>query len=190
MSRPAHAVSYDALCRLVSSNGFLTATLVLAAVLRAVHIFALKKLPVFDVLILDSWMYDEWAQRIASSDWLGGARAFYMDPLYPYFLAVLYRLFGRDLLVVRLVQASLGVGTCALVAVLGRRVAGRSVGNVAALLMAVSRPAIFQEGEIEKTALGMFLVTAALVLALRPSLRSRFAAGATMGLAALARGNC
>jgi 4-amino-4-deoxy-L-arabinose transferase-like glycosyltransferase len=147
------------------------------------------KLPVFDVLILDSWMYDDWAKRIASGDWLGGARAFYKDPLYPYFLAVIYRLFGHDLLSVRIIQAGLGVGTCALVAVLGRRVASKTVGNVAALLMAVCRPAIFQEGEIEKTALGLFLVTGALVFALGTSLRSKFAAGATIGLSALARGN-
>jgi 4-amino-4-deoxy-L-arabinose transferase-like glycosyltransferase len=189
MSHPGYVVSYDVLRRFVSSNGFLVATLALAAILRVSHVMSLMRLPVFDALILDSWMYDEWAMRIISGDWLSGQHAFYMDPLYAYFLAAIYWLFGRDLLLVRLVQSGLGVGTCALVAVLGRRVGGRSIGNVAALLMAVCRPAIFQEGEIEKTALGIFLVTAALVFALRPSLRSGFAAGATIGLAALARGN-
>ncbi|MBI4522604.1 MAG: glycosyltransferase family 39 protein [Deltaproteobacteria bacterium] len=189
MSCPASAVSHNPLRRFVSSNSFLAGTLALAAVLRVAHILSLMRVPVFDVLILDSWMYDEWAKRIASGDWLGGQRAFYMDPLYPYFLAVLYWLFGRELLLVRVVQAVFGVGTCALVAALGRGVASRTVGNIAALLLAVCRPAIFQEGEIEKTALGMFLVTAAIFLALRKSLGSTFAAGAIMGLAALVRGN-
>jgi 4-amino-4-deoxy-L-arabinose transferase-like glycosyltransferase len=182
-------VSHDVLRRFVSSSNFLAATLVLAAVLRVAHIISLMRLPIFDVLILDSWMYDEWAKRIASGDWLGGPRVFYMDPLYPYFLAVLYRLIGRDLLIIRLLQAGMGVGTCALVAALGRRVASKAVGNIAALLMAVCRPEIFQEGEIEKTALGVFLVTGALLLALGPSLRSKFAAGLAIGLSALTRGN-
>jgi tetratricopeptide (TPR) repeat protein len=134
-------------------------------------------------------MYDNWAQRIAAGDWMGGINTFYQDPLYPYFLAGMYSLFGRDLLFVRLVQAALGVATCALVAVIGRRVGGRTVGHLAAFLLAVYKPAIFQEGEVEKTALGVFLVTAALTLAMRDSPGSRLAAGSLLALASLARGN-
>lgn len=189
LTRLPPACQYNTIHGLVSSNAFLAATLIMAGVLRVAHIVSLMRLPIFEVLILDSWMYDEWAKRIASGEWLGGARPFYMDPLYPYFLAVLYRLFGRDLLIVRLLQAAMGVGTCALVAILGRRVASKAVGNVAALMMAVCRPEIFQEGEIEKTALGVFLVTASLVLALGRSLRSKFAAGLVVGLSALTRSN-
>jgi len=176
------------LSRAVSSKAFLTLTLLLAACLRLGHVLALRRLPLFDVLGVDSWMYDTWARRIAGGDWLG-ARAFYMDPLYPYFLAVLYRLFGRDLMLVRLVQVALGVATCGLVAAMGRRIAGRVAGHVGALLLAVYVPAIFQEGEVEKTALGVFLVTAALTLAMRPSVAARLGAGLTLGLAALTRGN-
>jgi tetratricopeptide (TPR) repeat protein len=163
--------------------------MVLAAALRAAHVLALQKLPIFDVLILDSWMYDVWAQRIASGDWLGGPRPFYQDPLYPYFLAAVYKVVGRDLLVVRWLQVGLGVATCGLVGVIGRRVGGALAGNVAALLFAVYRPEIFQEGELEKTALSVFLVTAALWLALRQEVGARLAAGVALGLAALTRGN-
>jgi 4-amino-4-deoxy-L-arabinose transferase-like glycosyltransferase len=177
------------MARAVSSNAFLAAVLGLAAILRVAHILALRHLPLFDWLILDSWMYDDWARRIAAGDWMGGQRAFYQDPLYPYFLAGIYRLFGRDLLLVRLVQAALGVGTCGLVAVIGRRIAGRAVGHLAAFFVAVYKPAIFQEGEVEKTALGVFLVAAALALAMQASLGPRLAAGAVFGLAALTRGN-
>ena len=173
----------------VSSNEFLVATLSLAASLRVAHILALRRLPLFDGLILDSWMYDDWARRIAAGDWMGGHRAFYQDPLYPYFLAGMYLLFGRDLLLVRLVQAALGVATCGLVAAIGQRVGGRAVGHLAAFFLAIYKPAIFQEGEIEKTALGVFLVTAALTLAVRGSLGARLGAGACLGLATLTRGN-
>jgi 4-amino-4-deoxy-L-arabinose transferase-like glycosyltransferase len=175
--------------RVISSNEFLAATLSLAASLRVAHILALRHLPLFDGLILDSWMYDDWARRIAAGDWMGGERVFYQDPLYPYFLAGMYVLFGRDLLLVRLVQAAFGVVTCGLVAAIGRRVGGRTVGHLAAFFLAIYKPAIFQEGEVEKTALGVFLLTAALALAMRASLGARLAAGAALGLASLTRGN-
>ena len=49
----------------LSSNLFLALVLLLGACLRIGHIYALQRLPLFDVLIVDSWMYDDWAQRIA-----------------------------------------------------------------------------------------------------------------------------
>jgi tetratricopeptide (TPR) repeat protein len=178
-----------ALARALSSNAFLVAALVLAAALRVGHLVALARLPLFDSLILDSETYDAWARRIAAGDWMGGERAFYMDPLYPYLLAAVYAAVGRDLLVVRLLQAALGVATCGLAAAIGRRVGGSAVGNLAALLLALYGPAIFQEAEIEKTALGVFLATGAIALVLRDSVASRLGAGAAFALAALARAN-
>ncbi len=188
MSRFSHLTPV-ALARAISSNEFLTATLSLAASLRVAHILALRRLPLFDGLIIDSWVYDDVAQRIAAGNWMSGERAFYHDPLYSYFLAGIYLLFGRDLLIVRLVQAALGVATCGLLAVIGRRIAGRAVGNLAAFFFAIYKPAIFNEGEFEKTALGVFLVTAALALSMHASLGSRVSAGVALGLASVTRGN-
>src|SRR6185503_18142953 len=93
--------------------------LALAAALRLAHVWALRDTPWFEHLVVDPGYYDLWAQHIAAGNWLGGDRAFYMDPLYPYVLGGLYRLFGRDLLAVRLVQVAMSVGSCALVARLG-----------------------------------------------------------------------
>ena len=36
---------------------------------------------------------------------------FFVDPLYPYFLGVVYTFVGHDLLVVRLIQMLIGVAT-------------------------------------------------------------------------------
>jgi tetratricopeptide (TPR) repeat protein len=166
----------------------LLAILALAAALRLAHVLAMRRLPLFEDLVVDSAVYDAWASRIVSGDWIGSG-AFYQDPLYPYFLAGLYSAFGRDLLLVRVVQIALGVATCALVATIATRAAGRVAGNVAALLLAVYRPAIFQEGELEKTALGVFLLTAVLALMTSSRRGAKVAAGAVLGLAALTRGN-
>jgi len=169
--------------RFFSSNAFLVSILILAAALRIAHLLSLRNLPLFDNLILDSRFYDEVAQRIAAGDWLNGNHVFYTDPLYPYVVALIYRFVGHDVLVVRLFQVALGVMTCGLVAVMGRRLGGKPVGNLAALMLAVYKPSIFQEAEFEKTALGVFLITLSLMFAMRKSFRAYFAAGISLGLA-------
>ncbi len=181
----------ERILRALSSRACLAVILIVAALLRVAHVLALRPLPLFDRLIIDSELYDAWAQRIAGGDWLTRILdgPFYMDPLYPYFLGAVYRLAGRDVLVVRLLQVAFGVATCWLVARLATRLHGALAGNVAAALLAAFGPSIFQEGEFEKTALGVFLATAALLLFLRISWRSQLAAGAVFGLAALTRGN-
>ncbi|HXX81929.1 MAG TPA: tetratricopeptide repeat protein [Thermodesulfovibrionales bacterium] len=163
--------------------------LLLAAVLRVGHVLSLIHLPLFESLMLDSQLYDQWAQRIADGDWIGGDSAFYMDPLYSYTLALLYRVFGHNLLLVRLFQAALGVATCGLVCSIGYRIGGKAVGTIAALIVALYQPLIFEGAEIEKTALGVFLITVSLAFAIQGSVASKFGAGVSLALAALTRGN-
>ena len=99
-----------------------------ALAIRLILIWQLKGAPVFVHLMGDSRAYDEWAQKIAAGDWLGTG-VFYQAPLYPYVIGTLYALFGRDLLFVRLVQAVLGAGSCALVAAAGVKWFGRQIGR-------------------------------------------------------------
>src|SRR5207249_9044332 len=87
----------------------------------------------------------------------------------------------------RLVQVALGAGSCALVAVIGRRVGGAAIGALAALGFALYKPDTFYVAEVDKTCLSVFLTAAALALALGPPLPARFAGGFTLGLAALTR---
>jgi tetratricopeptide (TPR) repeat protein len=179
------------LARLFGQRAALPAILALAGLLRLAHVLALRRAPFFDNLVLDPRFYDDWAQRLAAGDWLGRADGpFFVDPLYAYFLGVLYAVVGRSLLLVRLVQAALGVGTVWLTARVGRRVLGSSaLGNFAALLMAAFLPAVHAEAAVEKTALATFLLALAADLYLDPSRRAAVASGVALGFAALARGN-
>jgi len=172
----------------LSAGWILPAILALAAVFRLSHVAALSSTPFFDHLGLDCLVYDEWAQRIAAGDWMGD-RIFYQDPLYPYFLGVIYALFGRTLMLVYVLQVAFGVGTCWLTALLGRRIFGVAVGNLAGLMAAVFTPSIFYEVQIEKTFLSVFLVAAFLVLVLDRRTAMRAAAGAVLALASLTRAN-
>jgi hypothetical protein len=76
-----------------------------ALLIRFLHVWQLSRSPFFDALLGDAHGYDEWARRIAGGEWIG-TDVFYQAPLYPYFLGVIYKLFGHSLLVVRIIQAA------------------------------------------------------------------------------------
>jgi tetratricopeptide (TPR) repeat protein len=174
----------------LSAEAALPAILSLAALLRMAHGVALMSSPFFAGLELDHRYYDQWALGLAHGDSTASSGVFFVDPLYAYFLAAIYRVLGHNLLWPRVAQLLLGVATCLLVARIARRVLGSVArGNLAALAYALFVPAIFYEGEIEKTALGVFLFTLALALFLRREPRARLASGLALGAAILARGN-
>jgi Flp pilus assembly protein TadD len=166
---------------------------VCAFTLRCLYLWQISDTPFFDLRLGDADAYHEWARRIAAGDWLGDG-VFYQAPLYPYFLAVLYRTIGDGVLAVRLVQALLGATSCALLAAAGVSLFGRT-GAIAGLLLAIYPPAIYFDAMLDKASLMTSLTTALLALLVtrdpstrRPALRS-FAAGVVLGLLTLTREN-
>jgi tetratricopeptide (TPR) repeat protein len=138
----------------------------IAFAVRLVHILQIRRAPFFSVLMGDSRGYDEWAQRIAGGDWLGHD-VFYQAPLYPYMLGVIYAVFGRHLLLVRIVQAAIGSASCALVALAVRRLFPARAAIVAGVVMALYAPAIFFDGLLQKSVLDVFFVSLSLWLIAR-----------------------
>lgn len=164
------------------------AIVALAIALRLAHVVSLRHTPWFDQLVVDPAYYDAWAQRLAAGHWFGD-RPFYMDPLYPYVLGVLYAACGRSLLVARLFNVALSGVACGLMATIGRRLAGQRAGWIAALGFALYKPEIFYAGELDKTTLSVMLTTAALAFGLDDRRGARVAAGVALGLATLTRAN-
>jgi tetratricopeptide (TPR) repeat protein len=164
-----------------------------ALLLRLLHVWQLDSSPFSDVLLGDARGYDEWAVRLAAGDWIG-TDVFYQAPLYPYFLGVLYATFGRDLLVVRLVQAGIGSTACVLLGIAGTRVFSPRAGLIAGMGLALYAPAIFLDALIQKSTLDVFFVClvlcAAAGLLAEPRRLSRWAAmGAALGALCLTREN-
>ena len=87
-----------------------------ALALRLLHVWALERAPLAELLLGDASAYDAWARRIAAGDWLG-REVFYQAPLYPYLLGVWYALAGPGLLALRALQAVLGAAACAVLGV-------------------------------------------------------------------------
>jgi len=134
-----------------------------AFVVRFIHVMQIRPALFFSVLMGDSRGYDEWAQRIARGDWLGG-EVFYQAPLYPYLLGSIYAIAGRHLLLVRIVQIVIGSASCALLGLAAARLFSRRAGVIAGLMLALYAPAIFFDGLLQKSVLDVFFVCLALWL--------------------------
>lgn len=136
----------------------------------------------------DSMFYDQMARGGFTPD-----RAYFHSPLYQWFLAGIYAVVGRDLVVVRLLQHALGVVTALIVTDLGWRVLGRwRPAVVGGLLYALAGPPTFYEGHLLVDALVPPLVAGTTWLAIRelerPSPRRALGVGIALGVGALARG--
>lgn len=156
----------------------------IALATRLVYLWQISHAPFFRLRIGDADAYHRWALRIAAGDWRSDG-VFYQAPLYPYLLALVYRVLGDGVAMVRMVQAVVGAGACVLLAAAGIELFG-DIGVLAGALLAIYPPAIFLDGLLEKSALVTFL-TAALLLALAG--RRNFLTGVTLGLLTLTREN-
>jgi 4-amino-4-deoxy-L-arabinose transferase-like glycosyltransferase len=145
----------------------------------------------------DARHYHGQAWEIAAGDWLGH-EVFYLAPLYPYALGLLYAILdsstGSGTLGATMVfQALLGAGSVLLIASLGRRFGGRTVGLLAGASAALYEPFIYQESLVMPTALVLFTHVLALRLFIaandRPDFRLWPIAGFGLGVASLAHGS-
>lgn len=175
-----------------SDLAVLTGLFVLALILRLTHLLTILDAASFRYPIIDLAMYDGWARRIASGSLVGEA-PFFLDPLYPYFVALIYDLVGPGPIGVGLVQSVLGALVPPLLYRATLRWFDRPTALLAGVIAALFLPSIYWSGFLMKPALTLFLVTMSLTLcswalAGGPP-RSWLLAGLTMTLAGLTRGN-
>lgn len=166
----------------------------LAFVLKLVYVVQSSDALHVRVPVMDSKYYDDTAQQIASGNLLQ-REAFFMGPLYPYFLSLVYLIFGREFMIVRILQILAGSASVALTFVIGKQVFRPSVALLGAVMLMFYGAITFYEGLILMTWLGTILNLVAIALLLfgaRRGDRSVLwygAAGLVLGLSALARAN-
>jgi len=146
--------------------------------------------PLFFAPQLDALYHHQWALAIASGmEFIHDA--YFRAPLYPAFLALIYKLFGVNLLMARLVQAVIGGVSCGLLYLIGQRLFDKRTGTVAGLVMAGYPLFIYFDGELLISVLLVFLILLGFLLLLRSRERDRqwWLPGLVFGLAAIARPN-
>ncbi len=164
----------------------------LALLLRIAYLIEIKGTPVADLLLIDSETYDRFARMIMAGEFRG-EDIYSMNILYPWFLAVFYRLGGGEIALVPMVQAVLSSLSAVMIWWLGTRLFSNRVGLMAGIIAAIYGPFLFYSGAILTPALIDFLVLTMLV-ALElyrssPGWKKTLIAGLLLGLASLGRGN-
>lgn len=149
--------------------------------------------PLFNYPILDGLYHHNWAVAIVKGG--GFAReSFFRAPLYPYFLALIYKVFGIGFFMPRLVQSILGSLSCVLTYRLGRMIFDEKTGRIAGFICCAYPLLIYFENELLIPSLLIFLVLGAyrltLLAAARPAGKIPWlTAGVAWGLAAITRPN-
>jgi 4-amino-4-deoxy-L-arabinose transferase-like glycosyltransferase len=176
----------------------LLTVLCVTGVVRIIHfLIILETDPSFDNILqgIDTYTYDEWSMRILEGDWISRKPPiFHMGPLYPYFLAVIYGLFGHLYAAAHLVQFALTTLACGAVFIAGTHWFSRRVAFTGALMAALCPNLLFHESALLPEALLIFLFSLFfLFLALICSRPDRLwiwlLLGVTLGLTAVQRGN-
>ncbi len=144
------------------------------------------------VPIMDSKYYDNEAQDILKGNLIRDD-AFFMGPLYSYVLALIYGIFGRDFMIVRIIHALAGAFTVVLTYLLGKEVFRPSVAFSGVVLLMLYGAITFFEGQMLMMWIGTLTNAAAILILYRTQNRPGYwkyaAAGCLIGLSALARAN-
>ena len=173
------------------------ALMVFSCAVRLAFYLELKDTDLAAVPLLDSQTYHEWAARLVAGDW-GWHETYWMGPLYPHLLALVYVVFGvgsQAALVIQLGLSLLNVFLLRRFALqaLGDTPRARETALLSAVLFGLYGAPVFYAGNLLMATL---VTTLTLVIALqavratdRPTLKTWFVLGIVTGLAGLARGN-
>jgi tetratricopeptide (TPR) repeat protein len=162
----------------------------IALVIRLVYVWQIRSMVFFESPIIDAEMYDLSAMNLLKA--VVEQKPFYQAPLYSYFLALIYRIFGHDYLIPRLIQSVIGAVNCVMVALIGKRLFGGRQGLLAGCIAALYGPLIHFEGELVRPVLIIFLGLSMILCILSWSedrLIWAAIAGLLMGLSAITREN-
>jgi len=120
-----------------------------------------------------------------------GTEPFYQAPLYPYVLAVCFKVLGEAVTSIRVVQTVWGAAACGLIYFGTSRLFGRGAGMIAGMMLALYTPAIFFDGIVQKSSLTCLLVCALFAAVTRRNTNALHALiiGAIAGLLVITREN-
>ena len=172
------------------SRVWLFVALALTFVMRLWFVLSMQGQPFSTIgpQFVDSYFYHRWAIEIISGNFWG-SDVFFLRPLYPYLLAILYSIFGQHVLPVQLFQALLATVSCFLLYDTTRRIFGKHPAIFASLGFALTGILVFYTGTLLYVEVTVFLSLLFLWLILVSGNRLWLwiAAGVSFGLLVMSR---
>jgi len=177
----------------ISKNVLPIIIFIIAFSIRLVYLIELtNNSPFSSYLYLDALRYDSWAQSIAFGIEHVIEPAF-RAPLYPLFIAAIYKIFGHNLLIVRLVQMFLGALICVLIYYVALKVFNKRAAAISAFIGAFYGPFLYWAGEMLIVTFIVFLDLVMLLTLLHAIEKSSalywMLGGVVLGLSSIARPN-
>ncbi|MEI6126761.1 MAG: glycosyltransferase family 39 protein [Pseudomonadota bacterium] len=174
-------------------------SIILAALVpRLIYFSHMKANPYYDgtaetsIIGLDQRNFIERAKRILDEGLIGRG-AFPQAPLYDYYMALVFKLFGPSVPAMRLVQLFMGAFACGLIFWIGREVYGTRTGVIAGLLAAFYPVSIYYDWILLRSAFAAqinLLLLMVLLLACRTRNKLWWLAGGFfLGLSCLVQAN-
>ncbi len=124
--------------------------------------------PLFSSLRIDEEEYNRWARIVMQGMFFHPFVPIH-SPGYPWLLGAAYTVFGYSLLVPRLINVALGLGSIVLVLMIGNKLFGRAASYISALLFGFYWPLIVFEQRILDVTFFVFLNLLALFLVIKAS---------------------
>ncbi|MDF1545963.1 MAG: glycosyltransferase family 39 protein [bacterium] len=163
--------------------------LAIGTAVRVIYNLSLPDSPFFGMYFLDSQVLNSSAKDILSGS--TSDLAYFRAPLYPYLLALVYKLFGVTPWAVIIFQNLLGLSTAIVVYRFAEELFSRVVALWSGIICSVYPTLVFFEGETMITSLAVFLYTASVYgmwkASESDSVARTLGAGVIMGLAAITR---
>jgi 4-amino-4-deoxy-L-arabinose transferase-like glycosyltransferase len=152
-----------------------------AAGIRLFWIAAVHAQPVSDFL----YYFDSAGQLVAGKGYmLGSHPTAYWPPGYPFFLAVFFWIFGKHLMLAKLLNVAMWTATAWLMYVLGKRMGGPTAGLVSGLVVAIYPEYVFFSGlTASENLFVLLLAIVAVLLGIETrTRRQRYGLAAIVGL--------
>ncbi len=165
----------------------------LALVLRIVYVLEIQGAPFVEHLFSDPEIYDGWGWKLATEGGWFGSRVFFMAPIYPVFLGIVYLFVGHSAFTVLILQSLISSMTVIAIYLIGRELFSKQIGIIAALIASVYAVFIFYAGNILSETLQTFVYSILIYAIVKFDSFDKkydwFGFGMLVGVAALFRGN-
>ncbi len=180
----------------------LLVVLLVAAIFRLAFFIEKKNDPEFRHANVDAMYHEYWAEGIVTGQWHPPhdlvnphieSNPYFRPPGYPYYLSLVYRVFGKSTLLPRILQLLLGIFSCGLLFLLTREIFNEQIAFISGLLMAVYWAFPFFEKELREVSLLVFtlplLLLCLIKIVKRPKTWKLIGCGLLMGYIIITRPN-